>query len=348
MALLAYSDLVTTKSFSDYVFSETAKRAVFLSSGAAFMDPALESFLRGAGESLTRRYLTAPTNASNVSTSSTSAVTPAKPGSNAQAIFRLTRNEAISEAAIVAEYVDGALDVLGDCIGEYWGQELDRLILQAMTGVYADNAAAPSGSDTHTQNDMTYDASVLNSGVFSNGVTNLTLEGLNTASALMGENADKLALAIMHPNVLARLKNLGLATSREILTARVRSDGTPVRKLEWSILNGPRVISSRLMPVTSNVYESWFFAEGSVGVGIVPGKVRPDVIGFNDDQGTGGGVATYYSRRSIAIAPVGTSYIGTSGDGGPSDANLAAAGSWSRTTNEREKVPMMRYRTREA
>ncbi len=207
-----------------------------------------------------------------------------------------------------------------------------------MTGIFADNAAAPGGSDTHTANDMTNDVSGVG---FVDGVTNFSAEAFIDACVTMGDSMESLGMVMVHSVVYARMQKNNLIDFIPDASGQIKIP----------TFLGRIVIVDDTMPVSSGVYQTWLFGAGAVRLGVGNAKV-PTEVQRKPDAGNGGGQEVLHNRVEWCLHPVGHKYIGTAPSGGPSNAtssnNLAAAGSWSRRFPERKMIKIARLITREA
>lgn len=343
MAVTRLSDLVIPSEFTPYMMERTRIKTDILTSGAIIDSPLLDRMLAGGGLTFNIPFFKdlADTEANVSSDDPTVFSTPLNITTGQVIAPRLSRNQSWSDMDL-NEALAGAdpLDAIVDRVAAYWARQRLDTFIAVWKGVFADNAAAPGGSDTHTQNDMTVDIS---GGAYIDGTTNFSAEAFIDAQTTMGENDDLISLVLMHPVVYARAKKNNLID--------FIPDSTNAAAADIPTFLGGRVIRSRKMPASGGVYETWMFGRGSTAMGTGTPEVPTETIRV-PSAGNGGGQETLHSRVEWIMAPVGTSYVGTSPNGGPSNAatsnNLAAAGSWSRRFAEREQVAAARLITREA
>jgi hypothetical protein len=205
-----------------------------------------------------------------------------------------------------------------------------------LTGVFADNAAAPTGTE-HVQNDMTVDIS---GATFVDGVTNFTAEAFVDACLTMGDSMNSLGVVFMHSIVYGRCQKNNMI------------DFVPdaTQQINIPTFLGREVIVDDGMPNAAGVFQTWLFGVGAVRLGMGSPKV-PTEVDRAPAEGNGAGTEILYSRTEWCIHPVGHKYAGTPASGGPSNAsttnNLANAGSWQRAWTERKQVKIARLITRE-
>ncbi|HVJ14519.1 MAG TPA: hypothetical protein VM686_03725, partial [Polyangiaceae bacterium] len=222
-------------------------------------------------------------------------------------------------------------------VAAYWARRQQAAFVATITGVFADNAAAPAGSE-HTQNDMTVDIS---GGGFVDGVTNFSAEAFIDAAVTMGDSMEDLTMVMVHSVVYSRMQK------NNLIDFIPDSEG----RITIPTFLGRQVIVDDGMPKTGSVYDSWLFGAGAVRLGVGSPAVPTEVQRIAG-AGNGGGQEVLYNRVEWALHPVGLKYAGTSPNGGPTNAatsnNLAAAGSWMRVYPERKQIKIARLITREA
>lgn len=338
---VAISDVIVPEIFTPYMMTQTEEKSRLIRSGAIARDAEIDSLLAGAGLTFnTPSYKDLDNDEENVSSDTGSDSTPNKIGTVQEISVRLNRNNSWSSADLVSALIgNDPMNAIASRVSDYWTRRLQAASIATIKGVYADNAASPSGTDTHTLNDMTHDVS---GSSFVDGLTNMTAEAFIDATATMGDSMEDLALVVCHSIVYARLLKNNL-----IDFVSDSANGNAVRIPTYL---GREVIVDDAMPATGGVYETWLFGRGAIRLGLGAPKVPTEV--FRDPAANNGaGKETLHSRIELCIHPNGHAYKGTSPNGGPSNAattnNLAHAASWSRVFAERKMIKMARLITRE-
>ena len=336
---VAISDIVVPNLFSPYVQVLTEEKSRLIQSGALGRSAALDAFLAGPGLTMSApRWKDLDNDADNVSSDSTAGSSTAnKIGSLTEIVVRLSRNNSWATSDL-AEALAGSdpADAIAQRVAAYWARRIQAAYVATITGLFADNAAAPSASE-HVQNDMTYD---IKGASYVDGVTNFSAEAFVDAAATMGDSMDSLSLVAVHSIVYARMQKNNMI------------DMVPdaQQNIKIPTFLGREVIVDDGMPAAAGVYESWLFGPGAVQMGMGSPKV-PTEIDRSPAAANGGGVETLYSRMELCIHPVGNKYAGTAANGGPSNAstsnNLAHAASWARVYPERKQVKIARLISRE-
>lgn len=342
------ADVVVPSIFAAYVQQLTEEKSRIIQSGVASRNAQLDADLAGGGLTFNApSFKDLDNDAERVTTDTSSAEfsggtaspVPNKIGTATEIAVRLSRNNSWSSADLTAALAGAdPMAAIGARVADYWTRRLQAAFIATMNGVIADNAAAPSGSDTHTQNDLINDISGAS---FVDGVTNFSAEAFINTALTMGDSMEQLSAVFVHSVVYARMQKNNLI------------DFIPDSQGQVNIPTflGRQVVIDDGMPRTGNVYDTWLFGAGAVQLGIGSPKV-PVEVERKAGAGNGGGQEVLYNRMEWAIHPVGHAYIGTAAIGGPSNAatsnNLANAGSWSRRWPERKQVRFARLVSREA
>lgn len=341
--IVKLADVIVPSVFDPYFQLVTEEKTNFVQSGAIAVKPQINDFL--AGPAVTADlplWKDLDNDTENISTDDdSSSSTPNKIGTTYERVVRLSRNQSWSAMDLTSQILaEDPMAAIGNRIGAYWARRKQAAIIAMLKGIFADNAAAPSGSDTHAAGDMTVD---IKGSSYSAGVTTFSAEAVIDATLTMGDSLDDLGMIFMHSVVYGRaLKNN--------LIDFVQDSANPLARKIPTFL-GRTVIVDDAMPVTSGVYDTWLLGPGALVQGIGSAKVPSETF-RNPEKGTGAGMETLYTRVEWCIAALGYRYIGTAASGGPSNLatsnNLAAAGSWSRIYPERKQVKIARLITRES
>jgi len=233
------------------------------------------------------RYLGADdtNNADNTSTDDDTLATSKKILTSQEIALRLLRNQVWSAADLVSALAGSdAIYAIANCVAYYRAPRLQRAFVSAITGLFADNAGAPTDTE-HVQNDMTVNISGAG---YVTGVTDFSAEAFIDAVATMGDSADDLGIVMMHSVNYARAQKNNLI------------DFIPGSRGEVNIPTflGRRVIRDDGMPVTSNVYNTWIFGSGAVHLGM----------------GSPGCRLKYFVIRSKVLAQATRSFIAAGAD----------------------------------
>lgn len=340
------SDIVVPAIFTTATQQITEEKARIVQSGVLVRDPVLDEKLIGGGLTFnipSMRDLDS-TDVERVSTDTAHSEfggaaepNPFKIGSSTEIGVRLSRNASWSSADLASALA--GLDPINNItnrVGFYWSRRLQAATIATVAGVFADNAAAPSGTE-HVQNDMTVSISGT---AFVEGVTNFSAEAFIDAVTTMGDSADQLGLILVHSIVFSRMQKNNLI------------DFIPDARAEILIPTflGRQVIVDDSVPQTSGVCDTWIFGPGALRLGVHSPKVATE-LERKPGAGNGGGQEILYNRVEWCIHPSGYRYAGNAQSGGPNNSNttnnLANLNSWVRVMPERKQIKMARLITRE-
>lgn len=344
------SDVVVPEIFNPYIQQKTEEKSRLIASGAVVRDAALDEKLAGGGLTFeTPSYKDLDNDTDNVSTDFADDLytqytptnhnsVPNKIGTAKEVSVRLSRNQSWSSNDLASTLAGkDPANAIADRVAEYWARRYQAAFVATIKGVFADNDAAPGGSE-HTRYDLTND---IKGSSFVDGVTNFSAEAFIDALTTIGDSQESLSLVMVHSIVYSRMQKNNLID--------FIPDSMGIFNIPTFL--GRTVIVDDTMPVSTGIYDTWIFGGGAVRLGVGAPKV-PTEVARQPGAGNGGGGETLYSRTELCIHPVGHKYAGTAPAGGPSNAassnNLADAGSWQRVFTERKQIKIARLITREA
>jgi len=335
------ADVVVPEIFSPYVQQMTQEKSRLIRSGAITLDPQLNSALAGGGLTFNEpSFKDLDNDAENVSTDDPATdSTPNKIGTATEIQVRLSRNNSWSSMDLSGDLAGAdPMQAIANRVSDYWTRRQQAAFVATLNGVFADNAAAPTGTE-HVQNDMTHDVS---GAAFVDGVTNFSAEAFIDATATMGDSMEDLTMVMVHSIVYARMLKNNLID--------FVSDSVNGNAVRIPTFLGREVIVDDGVPRSSGVFNTWLFGRGALRGGMGSPKV-PTEIDRKASAGNGGGQDVLFNRTEWIIHPVGHAYAGTAPNGGPSNAattnNLAHADSWKRVFSERKQIRIARLITRE-
>lgn len=335
------ADVVVPEIFSPYVQQMTQEKSRLIRSGAITLDAQLNSALAGGGLTFNEpSFKDLDNDAENVSTDDPATdSTPNKIGTATEIQVRLSRNNSWSSMDLSGDLAGAdPMQAIANRVSDYWTRRQQAAFVATLNGVFADNAAAPTGTE-HVQNDMTHDVSGAS---FVDGVTNFSAEAFIDATATMGDSMEDLTMVMVHSIVYARMLKNNLID--------FVSDSVNGNAVRIPTFLGREVVVDDGVPRSSGVFNTWLFGRGAVRGGMGSPKV-PTEVDRKPAAGNGGGQDILFNRTEWIIHPVGHAYAGTPPNGGPSNAsttnNLAHADSWKRVFSERKQIRIARLITRE-
>lgn len=336
------ADVVVPIRFTPYAQQITEEKSRLIQSGAATTDPVLSDYLNGGGLTFNEpSFKDLDNDAENVSSDDPATQSsPKKIGTLTEVQVRLSRNQSWSSMDLAGDLAGkDPMEAIGNRVGAYWARRIQAAFVSVMKGVFADNAAAPTGGDTHTQNDMTRDLTAVNGAAFGDGITNFGGKAFIDATLTMGDSMEDLTLIMMHSIVYAT------ALKNNLITFVTASDNRGAIKIPTYL--GREVIVDDGVPFSGALFETWLFGRGSLRIGMGSPKT-PTEVDRKPENGNGAGQEILYNRVEWAIHPVGHAFIqGSIPAGGPSNADLATAANWRRVFVERKQIKIARLITRE-
>ena len=340
VGVVRISDIVVPEIFSPYTQTLTEEKSRIIQSGALARDTALDAALAGGGLTFNEpSFKDLDNDAENVSTDDPgTSSSPNKLGTLTEIQVRMSRNNSWSSMDLAGDLAGAdPMNAIATRVSAYWTRRLQAAFVATMKGVFADNAAAPAGSE-HVLNDMTFDVS---GGGFVDGVTNFSAEAFIDATLTMGDSMGDLSLILLHSIVYGRMQKNNLI------------DFIPDARGEITIPTflGREVVVDDGVPFTGGVFESWLFGRGALRGGMGSPRVPTEVFRA-PAAGNGSGQDVLHNRVEWCMHPVGYKYaVASPANGGPSNAatagNLAHVDSWQRVFPERKQIKIARLITRE-
>ena len=341
------ADIVVPEIFNGYVQQLTEEKSRLIASGAIVRSSSLDADLAGGGLTFNAPSFKDLDNedenistddASDDYTGGTADSAPKKTGTATETVVRLSRNQSWSSSDL-AEALGGVdpMNSIAQRVSQYWALRMQAAFVASMNGIFADNDAAPAGTE-HVQADLTNDVSGAS---YSAGVTDFSAPAFIDAAVTMGDSMGDLSLVCVHSIVYARMQKNNLID--------FIPDSNGITNIP-TFLGRLVVVDDGVPSPSAGIYHTWLFGSGAALLGMGAPKV-PTETGRKPDAGNGGGQEVLYNRVEWGIHPVGHRYIGTAPNGGPSNAattnNLANAGSWQRVYSQRKQIKIARLISRE-
>ena len=349
MAVTKIADVVVPEIYTPYKQLVTEQKSALIQSGVVARDASIDTLLNGGGLTFnTPSWKDLDNDEENTSTDNEASFSvPKKIGTVTEISVRLNRNQSWSAMDLAADLAGAKpMTAIANRVGYYWTRRLQAMFIATMQGVFADNAAPPTGSE-HVQNDLTNNIS---GAAYSAGVTDFSAEAFIDTAVTMGDSAEALGMCFMHSIVYARAQKNNLIDFIPDANGVVNIPTFLGRRVV--VDDGlPNPAGSGAAQTAAGIYHTWLFGGGAVryGVGTPETPFETDRL---PSAGDGGGQEVMYDRVQWCLHPVGHAYVGTPPNGGPTNAatanNLAAATSWQRVFTERKQIKIARLITRES
>lgn len=332
------ADVIVPAVFSPYVQQITQQKSRIIQSGVATVDATLSNELSAGGLTFNEpSFKDLDNDAENVATDDPTVVSTPKKIQTADEIqIRLSRNQSWSSMDLASDLIGvDPMDAIANRVAYYWTRRIQAAFVATMNGVFNDNAAAPTGSDTHTINDMTRDIS---GAAYAAGVTDFSAQAFIQATLTMGDSMADLSMVMMHSIVYAKALQNNLI---QFVPASANPDATLIARFL-----GREVVVDDGVPFNGGVFQTWFFGPGAFRMGMNSPKT-PTEVRREPSAGNGSGQEILFNRTEWIIHPAGHAFIGAASKGGPDNTGLANAANWARVFPERKQIKIARLITRE-
>ncbi len=363
MAITDVAAVVVPEIFTPYIQQLTEEKARLVQSGVLARNSVIDGLLDGGGRTFNvpsfQDLSNDDDNISGDQQADIQALSQLAPAAAIPALFdsiplatatsteiavRLSRNQSWSSADL-ATALAGAdpMASIASRVAYYWQRRLQAAFIATWQGVSKNNGVDDAGDY----------ANDISGSSFTDGVTNFSAEAFLDAAVTMGDSQENLTAVMVHSVVFNRMQknnlidfipdsrgeiNIPMFLGREVIV----DDGVP---------SGTNVVLEDGDPGSAGMYETWLFGPGAMQWGVSSPKVATEVT-REAAAGNGGGQEILHSRQEWSLHPVGHAFIGSSGDGGPSNAasstNLNFTTSWDRRYPERKQIGFARLITREA
>lgn len=348
MATTVLADIIDDADvFGQWVLEETTKHSNIEQSPVIVDDPELNSWLASEGNLKWTgpRWNSIDRTAAEKIITQADAVAvggsaPAAPTGISTFIEEAVRSERANwfSASKLSKYLnlrqEDPLQLILNDVAGYWAYRRMQMFLSAWIGVFADNDAAPSGSE-HVAGDLTHNVS---GSSFLDGVTNITAANFIDAVQKMGDRKQDLGFIITHSVVESTLEKNDLLDTVK--------DSTPGALSTYR--GRPILVNDDMTKGAGSIYHTYIFGAGSTGRGVG----QPDnaiELSRHAEAGNGAGQDVLWSRVRLCYHPYGHRFTGTpAAVGGVSNAELQTGTNWLRTAPERKMIKAVRLITREA
>lgn len=330
MATTRLSDIYVAEPFDRHSLLATKTRSAMFRSGIVVDSPKIREFAQGPGKIFDMPKLNdlgnTESNVGDDNPANTS--TPLKVDAATDQAVKHYRNQSWSEADLVASITDpkDPLGALSTRIGGYWERQLQKILINSLTGVKADDNANDSGDMIYSVASDSADAVTA-----AEKVSHATI---TQARLTMGDALDDLVAVGMHSTVYGTLlenDNIDFVEDSEA-NFRIPRFGNLMVIVDDGL---PAVSGSNRI-----TYTSVLFGRGAFGYGDGAPKT-PSEIDRDPDQGNGEGIETLYSRRHFIMHPMGIKFTNSSvGSTSPTFSELATAANWDRVYSERKQIPL--------
>ena len=356
------ADVIVPEIFTPYTQQLTMEKTAIIQSGIAARDDFLDNLLAGGGLTFTvPSWQDIGDPAENVSSDDANTdSTPNTTQTSGEVAVRLSRNSSWSTMRL-ATALAGAdpMQSIASRVSDYWVRRLQRAFVAVANGVFTTNELSDPtlGRSGRTglsaaygvQSDLT---NSIAASAYSAGVTDFQAESFIDTATLLGDAAEDVTAVFMHSIVYSKAQKNNLIDFIPDAEGHINSP----------VFLGRRVIVDDGMPNPagdtannantgggSGLYHTWLVGPASFRLGVGTPVVPTEVFRY-PSRGNGAGSDVLFNRIEWAIHPVGHAWVGSSPiyEGGPTNGQLSASGSFVRVFPERKQIKLARLITRES
>lgn len=329
MSTTRLSDLIVPEVFFNYMAKDTTEKTELFRSGILRPDGELSAKLSGGGRTFNVPFWKDLDNTeSGVASDDPSLYATAGAISTGKDIARRqvrTRSWSTADLGAILAGADPMARIQSR-VTAYWDRQFQRILTNTLTGVFADNVANDSSDMV---NDISNDSSAT-----ATAAELVSAEAIIDTAHTMGDASDAFRVAVMHSNVVKRLKKLNL------IDYIPDSEG----RINFATYLGYRVVIDdgvRTVTGTNRVkYWTYLIGENAMGWAEVP-VATPVETERDASAGNGMGIEYLFTRRQFVMHPYGIKFTDSSVSGQfPTNADLATAANWDRVYAERKQIPI--------
>lgn len=319
MAATTLADVIVPEIYRPYVIERTAELSAFWQSG--IIAPVADLSLSGTGGALIQMPFWQDLAGEDQILSTDQNLTVGKIDSekdvavlNARALVYGAKDLAGALAG------DDPLMAIGDLMADKWARRQQALLIATLNGAMGSLAAESPVVNTLDISALSGDAGILDADSFID------------AGGMLGDAEMKLQSFAVHSATMRRMRKL------DLIDFVLDSEMKPT----IPVYGGKRVIVDDGMPQANGVYTSYMFGAGAIGYAESDPKVPMEV---ERNALIGGGEEYLVERKHLVLHPRGIKWNPASGVPNldtPSNAELAAAGNWTRVY-ESKNIRIVRF-----
>lgn len=308
MAETRLANVIVPEVFTDYTLEPSVFRNAFVESGIMAANPQINTLLDGGGLTFNVPFWQDLADSESEVPSETVAQTVNNITADDEVARRQFRTKAYGANALAAVQAgEDIMEAIGARVIAYWNREIQDILINSLTGVFADNVA-------NDASDLVNDQSAV---AFSDDL-------IIDTQQLLGDSGMGWAGIAVHSAIYSSMRKADLI------------DFVPVSEQPRPIpfYMGMRVIIDDRLPNALGVYDTYIFKAGALQLGVSSMNYEPTSLDRN--EGTGFGIDELYTRRVLAIHPTGWEWLeGSVAGTSPTNAELALAANWSRVYEQK-------------
>ncbi|MDT2433982.1 major capsid protein [Enterococcus avium] len=295
-------DVIVPEVFNKYVIERTAELSALYQSGIVTKNPELDALATSGGKLINMPFWQDLSGDDEV-LSDTDPLDTDKIVASQDVAVLLMRGKAW-KANDLAKALSGddPMRAIGDLVAAYWARRQQVTLLSVLKGIYAAAGTKMAG------NALDISALTGNAAAF-------TGETFLDASYKLGDAEEKLTAIGVHSSVYANLRK------QNLIEFSLDSENKPI-----PTYMDKRVIVDDGMPVDGDVFTSYIFGQGAIGLGNgaapVPTETDRDALAGDD---------ILINRQHFILHPRGVKFKNTSVAGSsPTNAELGTGANWER------------------
>ena len=299
------ADIIVPEVFNPYVIKRTTELDAFVNSGIITNNPELDALASKGGKLINMPYFDDLGGEDEVLTDS-GALTPDKiiAGQDVATLFMRGKAWSVNDLA-EALSGDDPMGAIGSLVGGFWSRRRQSLLFSMLKGVF------------NSINSNKLDISAKAAGLCEIGGKTF-LDALQT----LGDARYKIVAVGMHSATMTSLNKLDLIDTIKA------SDGVT----DLNYFMGKRVIEDDGCPVNGDVYTTYLFGNGAIGLGNGKAPVPTET-----DRDSLAGEDILVNRQHFVLHPRGIKFTASSVAGSsPTNGEVELAANWSRVYDTKD------------
>ncbi|WP_270312611.1 major capsid protein [Vagococcus fluvialis] len=296
------ADVIVPEVFNQYVIERTAELSAFYQSGVVVNNPELDKLASSGGRLINMPYWNDLTGEDEVLSDTESLGTDKIVAGQDVAVLLMRGKAWKSNDLAKALSGDDPMRAIGDLVAAYWARRQQVTLISTLKGVFA-TAGTKMATNTHDISALTGNEAAF------------TGENFLDASYKLGDAEERLTAISVHSMVYASLRK------QNLIEYMLDSNNAKI-----PTYMGKRVIVDDGMPKDGDVFTSYIFGAGAVGLGNGAAPVPTET-----DRDSLAGDDILINRQHFLLHPRGVKFTDKSVVGSsPTNAELSAGTNWER------------------
>lgn len=296
------ADVIVPEVFNQYVIERTAELSAFYQSGVVVNNPELDKLASSGGRLINMPYWNDLTGEDEVLSDTESLGTDKIVAGQDVAVLLMRGKAWKSNDLAKALSGDDPMRAIGDLVAAYWARRQQVTLISTLKGVFA-TAGTKMATNTHDISGLTGNEAAF------------TGENFLDASYKLGDAEERLTAISVHSMVYASLRK------QNLIEYMLDSNNAKI-----PTYMGKRVIVDDGMPKDGDVFTSYIFGAGAVGLGNGAAPVPTET-----DRDSLAGDDILINRQHFLLHPRGVKFTDKSVAGSsPTNAELGTGTNWER------------------